>query len=139
MNEASGGCWHTSCSGAKVAATPPDEKCATSCKKKNLFLNYHGGVCPTFHTRIVINNVKIFAGNVMECATILLTFLAAGAVLKETISQGTETYRILPFEASTGLYYEYQRVMRRKVSSWRVTSFLDTQKLCLGWRRINLG
>ena len=34
--------------------------------------------------------------------------LAAGAMLKNTTSQGTETYRILPFEASTGLYYEYQ-------------------------------
>ena len=64
--------------------------------------------------------------------TILLLFLAASAMLKNTISQGSETYRILPFEASTGLYYEYQGVMRRRVSTWRITSFLDTQKLCLG-------
>ena len=44
-------------------------------------------------------------------------------MLKNTTSQGTETYRILPFEASTVLYYEYQGVMRRKVSTWRITSF----------------
>ena len=68
----------------------------------------------------------------METTTILLLFLAAGAMLKNTTSRGTETYRILPFEASTGLYFEYQGVMRRKVSTWRITSFLDSQKLRLG-------
>ena len=67
----------------------------------------------------------------METTTILLLFLAASAMLKNTTSQGTETYRSLPFEASTGLYYEYQSVMRRRVSTWRITRFLDTQKLCL--------
>ena len=68
----------------------------------------------------------------METTRILLLFLAASATLKNTTSHGTEIYRILPFEASTGLYYEYQGVMRRRVSTWRITSFLDTQKLCLG-------
>ena len=68
----------------------------------------------------------------METTTSLLLFLEASAMLKNTTSQGTVTYRILPFEASTRLYYEYQGVMRRRVSTWRITSFLDTQKLCLG-------
>ena len=68
----------------------------------------------------------------METTTILLLFLAASSIIKNTTRQGNETYRILPFEASTGLYYEYQGVMRCKVSTWRITSFLDTQKLCLG-------
>ena len=68
----------------------------------------------------------------METSRIQLIFLAASATLKNTTSQGTETYRVLPFEASTGLCYEYQGVMRRRVSTWRITSFLDTQKLCLG-------
>ena len=67
----------------------------------------------------------------METTTIRILFLAASSVLKNTISQGTETYWILPFEASIGLYYEYQGVMRRRVSTWRITSFLDTQKLQL--------
>ena len=68
----------------------------------------------------------------METTTILLLLLAADAMLKNITSQGTETYRILTFEASTGLYYEYREEMRRKVSNWRITGFLDTQKLCLG-------
>ena len=68
----------------------------------------------------------------METTTILLISLAVSAMLKNTTSQGTETYRILPFEVSTGLNYEYQGVMRRRASTWRITSFLDTQKLCLG-------
>ena len=43
----------------------------------------------------------------MEATTIPLLFLAASAMFKNTTSQGTETYRILPFEASASLYYEY--------------------------------
>ena len=60
--------------------------------------------------------------------------LAVSFIITTTICQEIEEhlYRILPFEASTGLYYEYLGTVRRTTSTWRVTNFLDAEKLQQG-------
>ena len=55
---------------------------------------------------------------------ILLTFLSK----THQALQGTG-YRITPFNCSTGIYYEHMGTMRRSTSNWRVTIFLDTDRL----------
>ena len=55
---------------------------------------------------------------------ILLTFLSK----THQALQGTG-YRITPFNSSTGIYYEHTGIMRRSTSNWRVTIFLDTDRL----------
>ena len=61
----------------------------------------------------------------------IVLILAVASTMMTTTGQETEgdVYRILPFEASTGLYYEYLGTMKRTTSTWRITSFLDTKKL----------
>ena len=68
----------------------------------------------------------------MENTAILMFLLMTITAFKGTNSQKAETYRILPFEVSTGLYYKFQGIIRRGVGTWRITSFLNTKKLRLG-------
>ena len=60
----------------------------------------------------------------------ILLILAVASTMMTTTSQETEgnVYRILPFGASAGLYYEFLDTIRRTISTWRITSFLDTEK-----------
>ena len=64
----------------------------------------------------------------------IILILAVASIMMTTTGQETEgdVYRIHPFKASTGLYYEYLGTMKRTTSTWRITSFLDTKKLQQG-------
>ena len=63
----------------------------------------------------------------------IVLILAIASTMMTTTGQETEgdVYMILPFEASTGLYYKYLGTMKR-TSNWRITSFLDAKKLQQG-------
>ena len=67
----------------------------------------------------------------MSTAMYLMTLAALFKIITTTACQGDkdQLYRIFPFETSTGIYYEYQGLIRRTASIWRVVSFLDTDKL----------
>lgn len=40
------------------------------------------------------------------------------------------SYQIIPFETTSGVYFEYMDVVRRSVSNWRIAVFLDIGTQC---------
>ena len=67
----------------------------------------------------------------MSTAMCLLTLAAQFKIITTTGCQGDkdQLYQMFPFETSTGIYYEHQGLIRRTVSTWRVASFHETDKL----------
>ena len=59
----------------------------------------------------------------------LLTMLFIFCVSWTSTTRTETPYQHLRFEASTGIYYEHQGPVRRRISNWRINTFLHVGKL----------
>ena len=50
-------------------------------------------------------------------------------LLATSQKHGEDTYRITPIKSSTGVYYEYLGTTRWTTSTWRITIFMDINKI----------
>ena len=71
----------------------------------------------------------------------LVTLLSVMTWMTPIFGENQKTYEISKIDASPGLYFEKLHTMRLMTADWRVTIFLETQKLenqfPMGYERLN--